>query len=104
MCFFVLIANCFGLLPFSYTVTSSLIIISLIATTMFVMFTIVSVSYHGIIFLNLFLPNNIPLLMTPLLVFIEIFSFMAKLLSLIMRLFANLMSGHTLLKVLLGFL
>jgi F-type H+-transporting ATPase subunit a len=101
--FMLLAANLVGLLPYSFTATSSFILTLFISLTS--MSNVVGTLFfsHGWRSTNLFLPSGVPLAITPFLVFIEAVSFAARVLSLSIRLFANMMSGHALLKILIGF-
>jgi len=98
-----LFANLVGLLPYSFTITSSFIVTLFISLTHFVGVNTIGASQHGWELNNLFLPSGAPLLIVPFLVFIEAVSYIARVLSLSIRLFANMMSGHALLKILIGF-
>lgn len=100
---FVLFSNLAGMIPYSFTTTSHLIVTFAIALMMFVAVNIIGVRFHGLGFLGLFLPGGCPLAMAPLLVVIELVSYSFRVLSLAIRLFANMMAGHTLLKILAGF-
>lgn len=98
-----LLANLIGLLPYSFTVTSSFVVTLFISLMHFVGVNIIGASQHGWELNNLFLPSGAPLMIMPFLVFIEAVSYIARVLSLSIRLFANMMSGHALLKILIGF-
>nr|YP_011008370.1 ATPase subunit 6 [Sporochnus bolleanus]WBP70341.1 ATPase subunit 6 [Sporochnus bolleanus] len=100
---FILISNVSGLVPYSFTVTSHLIQTMLLALTVFIGVIIICASTHGFHMLSLFLPGGTSLVLAFLLVPIEIVSYIFKPLSLAVRLFANMMAGHTLLKVIAGF-
>jgi len=100
---FIFISNIMGLIPFSFTLTSSFIITFFLALTHFIGINILGLVFHRWNLMNLFLPSGAPLLITPLLVLIEIVSYFARVFSLSIRLFANMMSGHALLKILIGF-
>ena len=104
---FVLFANMLGLLPFNvvsggafhqFTVTSHIIVTLALALTVFFMVIIVGIWRHGFRFLSLFVPK-VPWVMLPILVPIEIISFLSRPLSLSVRLFANMLAGHTMLAV-----
>lgn len=99
----ILICNIQGMIPYSFTVTSHLIITFSLALAVFIGINIIGVLKNGRHFLSLFFPPGAPLPLAPLLVFIELVSYSFRVLSLSIRLFANLMSGHTLLKILSGF-
>lgn len=96
---FVLFGNLLGLIPYSFTFTSQLILTFGLASLVFLVILFVGISNHGIKFLKLFLPEGAPLIMAPLLVPIELISFLSRPISLSVRLFANMMAGHTMLKV-----
>lgn len=98
-----LFANLIGLLPYSFTVTSSFVVTLFISLLHFIGVNIIGASQHGWELNNLFLPSGAPLMIMPFLIFIEAVSYIARVLSLSIRLFANMMSGHALLKILIGF-
>lgn len=100
---FVLIANLIGLIPYSFTVTSHLIVTFLLALTVFIGVNIICFNEHKLNMISLFIPSNTSFLLALLLVPIEFVSYMFKPISLGVRLFANMMAGHTLLKVIAGF-
>lgn len=100
---FVLQSNLIGLVPYSFTVTSHIIVTFSLALIVFVGVNIIGINIHKIHFLNLFLPAGTALPLAFLLVPLEIVSFLSKPISLSVRLFANMMAGHTLLKVIAGF-
>ena len=100
---FILFCNMLGMLPYSFTVTSHLIVTFALAATVFMLVTLVGFARHGIGFLKLFVPSGIPLVLMPLLVVIELISYLTRPVSLSVRLFANMMAGHTMLKVFGGF-
>lgn len=100
---FILFSNLVGMVPYSFTITSHLIVTFSIALAVFTAINIVGIRIHGIEFLGLFLPGGCPLFMAPFLVLIELVSYVFRVLSLAIRLFANMMAGHTLLKILAGF-
>nr|YP_011008021.1 ATPase subunit 6 [Cutleria multifida]WBP69887.1 ATPase subunit 6 [Cutleria multifida] len=100
---FILISNVSGLVPYSFTITSHLIQTMVLALTVFVGVILICASTHGFHMLSLFLPGGTSIVLAFLLVPIEIVSYIFKPLSLAVRLFANMMAGHTLLKVIAGF-
>jgi ATP synthase subunit 6 len=100
---FVLQSNLIGLIPYSFTVTSHIIVTFSLALIVFLGVNVVGIDIHRIHFLNIFLPSGTALLLAFLLVPLEIVSFFSKPISLSVRLFANMMAGHTLLKVIAGF-
>lgn len=99
----ILTCNILGMIPYSFTVTSHAIITFSTALAIFLGINILGVLKNGYHFLSLFFPPGAPLALAPLLVFIELVSYVFRVLSLSIRLFANLMSGHTLLKILSTF-
>jgi ATP synthase subunit 6 len=100
---FILLSNLAGLIPYSFTATSSFVITFFLAATHFIGINIIGTVQHKWEIQNLFLPSGTPLAIAPLLVLIELVSYVARVFSLSIRLFANMMSGHTLLKILIGF-
>ncbi len=102
--FFMLLSlNVIGLIPFSFTLTSHLIVTLGISLSIFIGINIICVRIHGVNFFSLFLPSGTSVALAFLLVPIEIISYVFKPISLAIRLFANMMAGHTLLKVIAGF-
>jgi len=100
---FVLFCNMLGMLPYSFTVTSHIIVTFALAAVIFVGVTIIGFVNHGAGYLKLFIPSGVPLFLLPLIVIIEIISYLSRPVSLSVRLFANMMAGHTMLKVFGGF-
>jgi len=100
---FLLTANLFSLVPYSFAVTSHISITLFLSFLVFFTCVVLCIFRHGFDFFSLFLPSGSPLPLIPLLVILEIISFLARLFSLAIRLFANIMSGHTLLNILAGF-
>jgi len=92
-----------GMIPFSFTVTSHIVITLGLAMMAFFGINVIGVKTHGFHMLSLFLPAGAPLALAPLLVIIELVSYSFRVVSLALRLFANMMSGHCLLKILAGF-
>ena len=101
---FILFGNLLGLLPYSFTFTSHIIVTFVLAVFIFLLVTLVGIFIHGFKFLNLFVPKGVPIVMLPLMVPIEIISYLSRPISLSIRLFANMMAGHTMLKVFAGFI
>ena len=91
------------MIPFSFTVTSHIVVTLGIAMLAFVAINIVGFKTHGLHFFSFFLPAGAPIALAPLLVMIELVSYCFRVVSLALRLFANMMSGHCLLKILAGF-
>ena len=100
---FILFANVLGLVPYSFTVTSHIIITLALALVVFVGATIIGFIRHGFGYLKLFVPSGVPVLLLPLVILIEIVSYFIRPMSLSIRLFANMMAGHMMLKVMAGF-
>jgi len=100
---FILFANLIGMLPYSFTFTSHIIVTFALAAVVFIGVTIIGIARHGLRFLTFFVPKGVPAVMLPLLVPIEILSYLSRPLSLSIRLFANMMAGHTMIKVFAGF-
>lgn len=96
---FILLGNLFGMLPYAFTFTSQIILTFGLAMVVFIVVTIVGFVRHGFRFFTYFLPAGTPFLLAPLLVVIEMISYLSRPVSLSIRLFANMMAGHTMLKV-----
>lgn len=101
--FLILNFNIFGLLPYTFTITSELIMVFALSLTIFFGFNLIAFQIHKMKIFSLFLPSGVPILLSLLLVPIELISFFFKPISLTLRLFANMMAGHTFLKILAGF-
>ena len=100
---FVLFCNMVGMFPYSFTVTSHIIVTLIMAMFIFVAVTIIGFIKHGFKYLKIFVPSGVPALLLPLITVIEIISYLSRPVSLSVRLFANMMAGHTMLKVFGGF-
>jgi len=100
---FVLFCNMVGMLPYSFTVTSHIIVTFTFAAIIFIGVTIIGFIKHGIKYLELFIPKGVPIVLLPLIIIIELISYLTRPVSLSVRLFANMMAGHTMLKVFGGF-
>ena len=100
---FVLFCNMIGMIPYSFTVTSHIIVTFVLAAMIFIGITIIGFIKHGFRYLELFVPKGVPKVLLPLIVVIEIISYLSRPVSLSVRLFANMMAGHTMLKVFGGF-
>ncbi len=96
---FILLGNLLGMVPYSYTFTSQIIVTFALAITVFIGVTLVAIVRHGVHFLTFFFPAGAPIYMAPLLIPIEILSYLSRPVSLSVRLFANMMAGHTMMKV-----
>ena len=100
---FILFCNVLGLIPYSFTVTSHIIITLALALVVFIGATIIGFIRNGFGYLKLFVPSGVPVILLPLVVVIEIVSYFIRPMSLSIRLFANMMAGHMMLKVMAGF-
>ena len=100
---FILLVNLIGLIPYSFTITSHLIVTFTFSFSIFIGVNIICLNIHKFEILSLFIPSNTSISLAFLLVPIEFISYFFKPISLGVRLFANLMAGHTLLKVIVGF-
>jgi len=96
---FVLFCNMLGMTPYSFTVTSHIIVTFALAAFVFLGVTVIGFIKHGLGFLKFFVPSGVPAALLPLLVVIEVISYLTRPISLSVRLFANMMAGHTMLKV-----
>ncbi|HEX3863922.1 MAG TPA: F0F1 ATP synthase subunit A [Stellaceae bacterium] len=100
---FILFSNLFGLVPYSFTITSHIIVTFALALVVFVGVTIVGIAKHGTHFLRLFVPEGVPVVLLVLLVPIELLSYFIRPFTLSIRLFANMLAGHTMLGIFGGF-
>jgi F-type H+-transporting ATPase subunit a len=100
---FLLFTNLIGMIPYSFTVTSHFIVTFGLSLSLFIGITIVGFQVHGLHFFSFLLPKGAPLALAPLLVVLELVSYCFRAVSLGVRLFANMMAGHTLVKILSGF-
>jgi F-type H+-transporting ATPase subunit a len=100
---FIVICNLVGLIPYSFTVTSHIVITAAMALLVFFTVVVVGVSEHGLHFFKLFVPPDVPIYILPLVVAIEVISFLTRPLSHSVRLFANMLAGHITLNVFGGF-
>lgn len=101
---YIMFNNLFGLIPYVYTSTSHFIVTLYISSSIFFGNTLIGLYLHELKFFSLFLPEGVPIFIMPLLVLIEYVSYCSRLFSLAIRLFANMMAGHVLLKILIGFI
>lgn len=101
---FVLVANMFGMIPFFFTFTSHIIITFALALLVFLVVIIYGVYKNGLKFFKLFVPSGVPGYVLPIVVPIEVVSFLSRPISLSVRLFANILAGHITLKVFAGFI
>ena len=100
---FVLFGNFLGMLPYSFTFTSHIAVTLTMALVIFILVTVIAFLKHGTKFFSFFLPAGVPIFLAPLMIAIEVISYFTRPFSLSIRLFANMMAGHTLLKVVGGF-
>ncbi|MDP3896221.1 MAG: F0F1 ATP synthase subunit A [Mesorhizobium sp.] len=100
---FILVANLLGMVPYFFTVTSHIIVTFALALLVIGTVVIYGMMKHGLGFLKLFVPHGIPAALVPLVVLIEVISFLSRPISLSVRLFANMLAGHITLKVFAGF-
>ena len=99
----VLLGNMLGMLPYTFTYTSHLVVTGALALMIFLMVILIGFIQHGAHFVKVCVPPNVPKFLLPLVVAIEIISFLARPVTLSVRLFANMMAGHLILKVFAGF-
>ncbi|MGQ9365272.1 F0F1 ATP synthase subunit A [Azospirillum sp. ST 5-10] len=100
---FVLFGNMIGMIPYTFTFTSHIIVTFALALTVFVFVTVLALIKHGLHFFTFFMPHGAPVALAPILIPIEVISYLMRPVSLSIRLFANMMAGHTMLKVFAGF-
>src|SRR5262245_23139768 len=100
---FILAVNLIGMIPYAFTVTSHIIITVSLALLVFFTVVIYGFRKHGLHFFKLFVPSGVPIYILPLVTFIEVLSFLSRPVSHSVRLFANMLAGHIMLKVFGGF-
>lgn len=101
---FVLFSNMLGMMPYSFTVTSHIIVTFALAILVFLGVTLIAIARNGIHFFTHFMPAGVPMWLAPIIVPIEIISYLSRPISLSLRLCANMLAGHTTLKVFAGFI
>ena len=101
---FVLFGNLFGMLPYTFTFTSHIVVTFTMALFVFLGVTLIAIAKHKMRFFTFFMPPGVPMYMAPILIPIEIISYLSRPISLSVRLFANMLAGHTLMKVFAGFI
>ena len=101
---FIMVCNLFGMIPYGFTVTSHISVTFALAMIVFLLVTLLGFVLHGFHFLSLFLPAGTPWWLAPLMILIELFAYLARPVSLSLRLAANMVAGHVLLKVIAGFI
>ncbi len=99
----VLMGNLLGMVPYSFTYTSHIIVTGVLALIVFFGATLIGFMKHGLHFFSLFLPKGLPIFILPLIFCIEVLSYLSRPVSLSVRLFANMMAGHTMMKIFAGF-
>ena len=99
---FILFGNMLGMIPYSYTFTSQIAVTFTLAAIIFLGVTIIALFKHGFRFVTYFFPSGVPIGLAPLLIPIEIISYFIRPISLSVRLFANMLAGHTMMKVFAG--
>jgi F-type H+-transporting ATPase subunit a len=104
MFIFVFLSNLLGMLPYSIAATSHLIVTLFFSLAFFIGNNLIGVCYHTVEYFVLFLPEGVPVLIIPILILIEYVSYISRIFSLAIRLFANMMAGHILLKILISFI
>lgn len=100
---YILVGNLIGLVPFSFATTAQLVVAFSLSFSLFIGVTLIGVQKHGLHFLSFFLPSGAPIGLAPLLVVIELISYVFRPISLGVRLFANMTAGHSLLAIIAGF-
>lgn len=100
---FILTCNLLGMIPFTFTVMSHVMVTFVMGMTVFIGITIIGLARHGFHFFSYFLPSGTPAVMAPLMVFTELFAYMVRPVSLSVRLAANMTAGHIVMKVIAGF-
>jgi len=100
---FIVVTNLVGMIPYCFTVTSHILVTFGFGLSTFIGINIVAFREHGLHFFSFFVPKEAPKALYPLLILIEVISYVFRVVSLSIRLFANMMAGHTLLKILAGF-
>jgi F-type H+-transporting ATPase subunit a len=101
---FILVCNFLGLVPYSFTVTSHIVVTFAMAIFVFLGVTLIGFIRHGFHFFSLFLPQGVPLLIAPFIIPIELFAYLVRPVSLSVRLAANMTAGHVAMKVVAGFI
>ena len=101
--FFILMGNLLGLLPFSFTYTSHIAVTFSLAALVIVLVTVVALRIHGLHFFSYFFPAGAPKLLAPLIIPVEIISYLSRPISLSIRLFANMVAGHVMFEVFASF-
>ncbi len=101
--FFILFGNLLGVWTYDFTFTSHIAVTLALSLLVFVLVTAVALRLHGWHFFSYFLPAGLPIALAPLLIIIEVLSYLSRIISLSVRLFANMMAGHVMLEVFAAF-
>ena len=101
---FIFLSNILGMIPYSMTITSHFILTLYFSLAFFIGNNLIGICYHKEKFFVLFLPEGVPVAIIPFLILIEYVSYISRIFSLAIRLFANMLSGHILLKILICFI
>jgi len=101
--FFILFGNLMGVFPLFFTFTSHIAVTLGLSLFVFLLVTFVAIKEHGMHFFSYFVPKGVPVVLLPLMVVIEVISYLSRIISLSVRLFANMMAGHVMLEVFAGF-
>jgi F-type H+-transporting ATPase subunit a len=101
--FFILFGNLMGVFPLFFTFTSHITVTLGLSLFVFLLVTFVALKEHGLHFFSYFVPQGVPAVLLPLMVVIEVISYLSRIISLSVRLFANMMAGHVMLEVFAGF-
>jgi F-type H+-transporting ATPase subunit a len=88
-----------GVFPYFFTFTSHIAVTLALSLTVFILVTVVALKEHGLHFFSYFMPQGVPVALAPLMVLIEVISYLSRIISLSVRLFANMMAGHVMLEV-----
>ncbi|MBN8896707.1 MAG: F0F1 ATP synthase subunit A, partial [Rhodospirillales bacterium] len=97
--FFILFGNLMGVFPYAFTFTSHIAVTLALSLLVFILVTVVALKEHGVHFFSYFVPAGVPKVLIPLMVLIEVISYLSRIISLSVRLFANMMAGHVMLEV-----
>lgn len=96
---FILFGNMLGMLPYAFTFTSHIAVTVTLALIVFILVTAVAIAIHGMKFFGYFFPEGAPVALAPIIIPVEIISYLSRVVSLSVRLFANMVAGHVMLKV-----
>jgi F-type H+-transporting ATPase subunit a len=100
---FILLGNLLGMLPYSFTFTSHIVVTFALAMLVFITVTVIGLLKHGLRFFRLFFPEGVPWAIAPILIPVELFTYLARPIIMSVRLFANMLAGHIILKILGAF-